>query len=64
MAKISPTCLKCGDDTAVVCLRMDAEDEPTFKCEGCDAEYTCDDVRAALDVWQKVLKWVEAMPDA
>lgn len=57
-------CIECWDKDAVVCLDMDGSGQ--FRCGGCDAEFTCEEVRDKLEAmkagWSKLLAWAESYP--
>lgn len=57
-------CVECWGEDAVVTLDMDGTGQ--FRCRECDAEYTCEDVRAKLEAmqkgWGKLLAWAESFP--
>jgi hypothetical protein len=53
-------CLRCGNADAAVSL--DLHDVCTFRCVECEEEWTAADVRAQLDGWEAVLRWVESAP--
>jgi hypothetical protein len=54
-------CIKCGcvDPGSVT---LDCDDGKTFRCRGCDDEYTADDVRVFIGDWVRVLAWAETHP--
>ena len=56
-------CVKCHDEDQVVTVSL--TQDHMFHCEGCEEDYTADDVREYLDsmkAWEKVLAWVESSP--
>lgn len=53
-------CLKCGDENTVVLDLQDGQ----FHCGNCDADYDCDEVRGHINLWLRVVAWVETIPDA
>jgi hypothetical protein len=53
-------CLRCGNADAAVSL--DLHDVCTFRCAECEEEWTAADVRAQLNGWEAVLRWVESAP--
>jgi transposase-like protein len=55
-------CPLCGTTDDVQTLDLD--DLQTFRCAGCDEQYTTDDVRELLAAWQRVLTWIDAAPIA
>lgn len=62
-SKVAVTCIKCMDETAVVCLDLDASCE--FRCMGCRASFTTEDVQAVIDSvkkWEKIITWLDGYP--
>lgn len=57
-------CVECWDPDANVTLDMDGTGQ--FRCQGCDAEFTCEEVREKLEAmqkgWGKLLAWAESYP--
>lgn len=53
-------CIKCADENAVVHVSL--SDTSAFKCDGCDEEFSADDVREFIGQWQAVLAWCDAAP--
>ena len=54
------TCLFCNDEDALV--RMDLTADHTFTCSSCDTEWDEDEVRAKVEAWTRMLKWLETSP--
>ena len=53
-------CPLCGSADDVQSLDLD--DLSTFRCGGCDEQYSLDDVRQLVASWQRVLTWIDAAP--
>lgn len=53
-------CLHCGEKETV---RVSLDNLSAFTCVDCDAEFTADDVRAAIDDWSAVLAWIDTAPE-
>lgn len=57
-------CVECWNPDALVMLDMDGSGN--FRCDTCEAEFTCEDVRAKLEAmqagWSKLLTWAESYP--
>jgi hypothetical protein len=54
-------CIFCGEPEASINLCLS---DASFTCRECDAEFTADDVRERFAKWQKLLAWVEQMPQS
>ncbi|HEY7309659.1 MAG TPA: hypothetical protein VH643_09910 [Gemmataceae bacterium] len=52
-------CPLCGSED-VQTLALD--ELTTFRCAGCEDEYTAGDVRELLSAWSAVLAWIDAAP--
>jgi hypothetical protein len=57
-------CVECWNPDALV--RMSLDGDSVFRCDECEAEFGCDDVRAKLEAmqagWAKLLTWAESYP--
>jgi Zn ribbon nucleic-acid-binding protein len=53
-------CPLCG--TADDVQSLDLDELTTFRCAGCEEQYTADDIRELLAAWQQVLNWIDAAP--
>jgi hypothetical protein len=57
---ICPGC--AGGDEVIT---VDLHDLDTFRCQGCENEFTADQVRdflVAVESWRAVLSWIERAP--
>jgi hypothetical protein len=53
-------CLCCGDDGGNVTI--DANDNASFHCAACDADFDAGVVRTVLAQWQALLAWALTAP--
>lgn len=53
-------CILCGADCSI---SLDLDDCDTFRCGECEETFTASDVRNMLQMWGKVLAWVETAPE-
>jgi hypothetical protein len=49
-------CLKCGQEATI---RLDLDDVAHFTCGECDESWDIAAVKAHLDSWCRVLRWLE-----
>jgi hypothetical protein len=57
----SAVCIKCGDASGAVRVRLDDVDE--FSCDSCNETFMIADVRKHLAVWSAVLTWLSTCPE-
>lgn len=57
-------CIKCWNPDAVV--KMSLVEEWGFECAECGEEFTCEEVKEAIEAmqkgWGRLLKWAESYP--
>jgi hypothetical protein len=53
-------CILCGEKDCVKLRLLDC----TFLCDQCEEEFDAEDVRAHLQGWEAVLRWVNSAPAA
>jgi hypothetical protein len=55
-------CPKCGQDAAVAVHLDDLGADDCCRCAGCEEAFSLADVRAVVERWAPVLRWLATCP--